>query len=194
MRALALPLLLLAAACGDDALPAGDAAVGPTPLGTCGEVERYPLLASPHQDPVEPDAWNSNPPTSGPHSPAWAAWDQYYAELARDHWVHNLEHGGVVIGYRCDADCPATVAELRAIVAALPPDDRCSAPLTHRALLVADPLLPDGVAVAASAWGVAYRGTCVDADALRDFYLANLGRASEDTCANGLPFTGVPLE
>ncbi len=194
MRASPVVLGLFVAACGDNtALPIGDASGGPEPFGTCGELQRYDVLPSPHQDPVEPDGWNSNPPTSGPHSPAWAAWDSYYADLARDHWVHNLEHGGVVIGYRCDAGCPAEVAQLRAIAAGLPDDGRCAVPLHHRVMVVADPLLPDGVMVAAAAWGVAYRATCVDDAALAAFFAANVGHASEDTCADGLAFTGEPL-
>jgi hypothetical protein len=193
-------LALALASCGDDratlaldAAPPADAAP-PEPLGICGQVQTFPTLPSPHQDPVPPGSWNSNPPTSGPHSPAWAQWDYHYPELTRDHWIHNLEHGGVVLGYRCDAPCPALVDELLAVVPTLEVDPRCVAPLAHRALVVGDPDLPDGVSVFAAAWGVAYTATCVDAETLRAFYAAHVAQAPEDTCAGGLTFTGAPIE
>jgi hypothetical protein len=44
-------------------------------------------------------AWNSNPPTSGPHHNEWAIWGFYDAEVPLVKSVHNLEHGGVVIHY-----------------------------------------------------------------------------------------------
>ena len=44
-------------------------------------------------------AWNSNPPTSGPHYNEWAVWGFYDEEVPLVKSVHNLEHGGVVIHY-----------------------------------------------------------------------------------------------
>ena len=44
-------------------------------------------------------AWNSNPPTSGPHYQEWAVWGFYDEEVPLVKSVHNLEHGGVVIHY-----------------------------------------------------------------------------------------------
>ena len=44
-------------------------------------------------------AWNSNPPTSGPHYGEWAVWRFYDEEVPLVKSVHNLEHGGVVIHY-----------------------------------------------------------------------------------------------
>lgn len=54
-------------------------------------------------------------PTSGPHvglSP-YQAYDQ---ELPAQNYLHNLEHGGVVISYRPDTD-PATVQKLKGLFA-----------------------------------------------------------------------------
>jgi hypothetical protein len=45
---------------------------------------------------------NSNPPASGPHNPVPAD-DGIYApgnEPAKEHWVHSLEHGRVLIQYK----------------------------------------------------------------------------------------------
>lgn len=48
------------------------------------------------------DGYNSNPPTSGPHSSQAANWGVSEAELPKEVPVHNMEHGGVVIWYNCD--------------------------------------------------------------------------------------------
>ncbi len=50
----------------------------------------------------EHDEYNSNPPTSGPHSGP-ANWGVYAEPVAYERQVHNLEHGGVIIHYHPDA-------------------------------------------------------------------------------------------
>jgi hypothetical protein len=59
----------------------------------------------------------------------------------------------VVLAHRCDAGCPDEVSQLEATVLALPQDATCDAPVRTRALVVADPLLPEDRTVAAIAWG-----------------------------------------
>jgi len=44
-------------------------------------------------------AYNSNPPTSGPHYAQPAKWGVYDKELADEQLIHNLEHGGIWISY-----------------------------------------------------------------------------------------------
>jgi hypothetical protein len=60
------------------------------------------------------------PPTSGPHWPVWAKWGVYQEPIPEEVFVHNLEHGGIVILYRCSTPCPETVQELQETFAALP--------------------------------------------------------------------------
>ncbi len=61
------------------------------------------------------------PPTSGPHWPAWARWGVYTTPVPEEAFVHNLEHGGIVILYDCAGPCPDVVRQLQETVAALPP-------------------------------------------------------------------------
>lgn len=61
------------------------------------------------------------PPTSGPHWPQWASWGVSPAPVREEVLVHNLEHGGVVILYRCDGPCPDLLRDLEATFRALPP-------------------------------------------------------------------------
>ena len=61
-----------------------------------------------------PTAYNSTPPTSGPHYPFLARWGVHTEPLPDELQVHNLEDGGVVIQYRCDEPCPELVEQLTA--------------------------------------------------------------------------------
>ncbi len=45
--------------------------------------------------------YNSNPPTSGPHSAQWEKPGAYDRVLADGRLIHSLEHGYVVISYNC---------------------------------------------------------------------------------------------
>ncbi len=59
--------------------------------------------------------YNSDPPTSGPHTPYLAKWGVHDRPVAKEEQVHNLEDGGVIIQYNCPEGCPALVEKLKAI-------------------------------------------------------------------------------
>ncbi|MFO0574969.1 MAG: DUF3105 domain-containing protein [Polyangia bacterium] len=128
-------------------------------------------------------SYGTNPPASGPHYPVWGRWGEHTQPLPRGNYVHNLEHGGVVLLYRCDAGCPDTVAALRGLLESWPQDPACQAPVRSRLVLTPDPLLD--VPVAAAAWQNIYRADCVDLPSLRAFITAHYDRAPESLCADG---------
>jgi hypothetical protein len=53
-------------------------------------------------EPKEGFAYNSFPPTSGPHHPQYAIWNLYDRPVQQLRLIHNLEHGGVVVQYGKD--------------------------------------------------------------------------------------------
>jgi hypothetical protein len=57
-----------------------------------------PNVDSPHV------AYNSYPPTSGPHVTDLAEWGIHLKPIPKEIQVHNLEHGGVIIQYNRSAD------------------------------------------------------------------------------------------
>ena len=59
-----------------------------------------------------PGKYGHYPPTSGPHWPRVAAWGMHDEEVPPEIWVHNLEHGGIVILYRCEIPCPDLIRQL----------------------------------------------------------------------------------
>ena len=61
--------------------------------------------------------WDSNPPSSGAHFPAWAAYQAFTTAVPRGFYVHNLEHGSVVLLFNCAlsaSDSSSQPASLRA--------------------------------------------------------------------------------
>jgi hypothetical protein len=78
--------------------------------------ERFSDLGNDHiQTASDPHvAYNSDPPTSGPHLPYIAPWGVHTRPIPLELQVHNLEDGGVVVQYNCT--CPELVDKLRGIV------------------------------------------------------------------------------
>ena len=102
---------------------------------------QYPNQGQEHISPSQQHvAYNSNPPTSGPHYAEPAPWGIKDQPLPDEQLVHNLEHGGIVIEYNCPDGCPDLVAQLRdlasgyrskVILAPRPnPDVKCRITLT----------------------------------------------------------------
>ena len=60
------------------------------------------------------EAYNTDPPTSGPHLPYIAPWGVHTRPIQIELQVHNLEDGGVVIQYNCE--CSDLAEQLKKIV------------------------------------------------------------------------------
>jgi hypothetical protein len=153
-------------------------------------VDAPTLLPRNHVAIGTPVAYDSNPPSSGPHYPIWAAYQEYSTPVDRRYYVHNEEHGTIVFLYNCAAadggDCAGVVQTLESAMAALPDDALCTAAndgVRVRALITPDPLLD--VPVAAAAWGWTYRAACADLGSLVSFALAHYGQGPEMICGNG---------
>ncbi len=62
-----------------------------------------------------PVAYNSSPPTSGPHYQSIARWGVHAEPIPDELMVHNLEDGGVGIWYDCPDDCSELEDQLQSI-------------------------------------------------------------------------------
>jgi hypothetical protein len=147
-----------------------------------------PLLPATHVQIGTPIEWDSNPPSSGPHYPIWAAYAAYSSPVPRGYYVHDLEHGAIVFLYNCGdaASCPDVVAALTAASNSIPDDPLCSAAgqgVRVRTVITPDPLLD--VPVAAAAWGFTYKAQCADLPTLIEFANAHYGQGPETLCTNG---------
>jgi hypothetical protein len=102
-------------------------------------------------------------------------WGPYPNGLPRERWVHNLEHGGIVLLYNCPSGCDDVVGELTTIYSATPVDRFNE----QRILIVPDTLMPHKVA--ALAWRWRWQGDAVDMATIRCFINARYDRAPEST-------------
>jgi hypothetical protein len=176
---------------GDD----GDASTEADAAFDCGTaIVEFPTIASPHIPVCSPISYDTNPPTSGPHYPIWAAYQTYTEPVPRGFYVHDLEHGGIVIAYNCPSGCDAELAQLASFLDARSPDPTCTPPVKFRVVVTPDPLIP--TPFAAAAWGWALTSQCFDFAALGPFMDAHYRMAPEDFCSDGVdvtsPDAGIP--
>ena len=123
--------------------------------------------------------YENAPPAGGDHDPCWAVWGVHDEVLEARHWVHNLEHGGVVFLYDCPAGCPDEIDTLEQLVASLP----------NWALLTRFPGLQRRFDVLSANHRLLM--DCVDEAALTSFYETNKGHSTE-SITSGPPAQCLP--
>ncbi len=176
MKLQALPIIVLLAsgpwlACDS----AGQTSGGSSTLA----VETYTAAPAVHV-PVGTDiAYASTPPCIGDHFPTWSAWGASSDPVEPGYFVHNLEHGGVVLLYDCPDGCADVVAALGAFAASVPDDDGGA----FRYIL--SPYSGMSTRIAAVAWGVVYRADTVETADLDEFVAAHYRHGPEDVAAAG---------
>ncbi|HEY2509872.1 MAG TPA: DUF3105 domain-containing protein [Polyangiaceae bacterium] len=161
------------------------------PQGTCAAVEeQHPIEGYTHVTVCSPVSYDTKPPSSGNHYPIWTAYKTYTTPVPEGFYVHNLEHGGIVLTYNCPNGCDADVAAAQAMLDALPTDPICTSQgstARRRSVMTPDPNLD--VPFAASAWGWTLRANCFDADAFQSFALRHYDQGREDICSDGTDVT-----
>lgn len=142
--------------------------------GACVE-ETVPSIGAEH---VEGQVdYPDYPPSSGDHDACWAEWGVHAEAVPAENWVHNLEHGGVVLLHGTGADGTtagaADVEAAAAWVATLPEGRALMTPAEE----------PMAQPWAVVAWQYRLQLGCWDQDAVAAFFEAHAGNAPEDTTA-----------
>jgi len=175
-RTLAIVVWLAACASGCESaglgnLPEVDAGLICSHCNGCAEalpIEGRPVHVT------GPVNYTQVPPVGGPHHSCWSDWGVFDAEVPPERWVHNLEHGGVVLLYHCD-DCETELEQLRAFVGA-----------HARTLLSPYAQLP--TRFAAVAWGHRMLSDCYDPASWQTFYETRVARAPESIAEPPPPY------
>jgi hypothetical protein len=162
------------------------------PFGPCHAIaEQHPIEGANHVPECSYVAYQTLPPSSGNHYPIWGAYKTYTLPLPEGYWVHDLEHGAVVLTYQCDdAGCADEVAAAQQVMDDVADDPICSGTgVNHRLVMTPDPRLD--VRFAASAWGWTLRADCFDPVAFGAFIDAHYGQGPEAICSNGADPVGT---
>ena len=123
--------------------------------------------------------YESNPPASGPHysgfglAPVAAG---FYEEALRpERWVHNLEHGYVVVLYDCPGDCdPSFLAQLQSPFNDTPPSKFGTRKMVITRYAGLQP------SIMAVAWDVQRDFDTFDNDGILAFYVRRVDQGPED--------------
>lgn len=124
-----------------------------------------------------PLTFGTRPPTSGAH---YAAWYPSYGvvdqEVSPGNWVHNLEHGAIVLLYNCPGGCPELVSQLREMHPTLPRGKNARRGVPR---MLAIPYADMDRRIAVIAWGRILELDELDQAQILQFYEAYLDRGPE---------------
>jgi len=171
---------------GNDTCPtAGASPYSPMPPGTNGgTVVGQAMDEMPHIH-VAPPArvqYNHDPPTSGCHysisGQAPVNPGVYGQEIQPEYWVHNLEHGYVVVLYNCPQGCPDDVQKLIAWRKALPADPAGQGIIKYAKVLVL-PWHTMAKKFAAVSWDYYQGFDALDISQIQAFYDNHVGHSPE---------------
>ncbi|MBI3978653.1 MAG: DUF3105 domain-containing protein [Chloroflexi bacterium] len=139
--------------------------------------ENVPLEGNTHVPVGQPVQYKSYPPTSGTHYPNWANYGFSDREIPEGEWIHDLEHGAVVVLYKCEGGptgCPDLVNQLKDVYATFPPGKH------GKVKMVITPYTRMDNPVTLVAWGWREKLDRFDKDRVLRFYKAHVDHGPED--------------
>jgi hypothetical protein len=171
--------VLLTAACGPTAAPV---AVDPnsipaSPVATSQPAQEIaiPDEGNDHVSEGTEVAYQNNPPASGPHYAVVLQYGLYEGEdIPAPYWVHSLEHGAIVVLYKCDQPCPDLVQSLGDMLDLFP-----LSKWDNRKIVIV-PYRQMDAPLMAVAWNVQMPLEQFEPQALIDFYSRHVDQGPED--------------
>jgi hypothetical protein len=167
-------------------------AVSPAPGATprLGQVTRD--LGRNHVETGSSVTYEFCPPTSGSHYNASRLGPippVFYGKddtTVPEGWIHNLEHGAMVVLYRCPEGCTTDAqTTLSGLQQQLPASPLCAFPPGANVVVTRFDQMP--TPYAALVWGRVYFLDSLDVGAITTFYAQSGDRAPEPQCAQAAP-------
>lgn len=109
-------------------------------------------------------AYNSNPPTSGPHYEQPSRWGVSQAELPDEQLIHNLEHGGIWISYIGIDDSTKSALEKIA---------------NSKSKVIVEPRAKNDAPIALASWGRLLKLEKFDEQTILNFIKSNKNQSPE---------------
>ena len=148
--------------------------------------QQIPQMPHAHVAPPARVQYNHNPPTSGCHynlgyGKAPIAAGFYATHVDAEYWVHNLEHGYIVIVYNCPSGCADDVRAIRQWMAVQGPDPGLQSVAGKQAYakIIAIPWAFDHK-FAAISWDYYDPMDRLDIDEIDRFYKNHIGESPEN--------------
>ncbi len=170
--------------------PTASRSVAPGETPRLGQVTRD--LGRTHVEAKASVTYEFCPPTSGSHfnaarlgpiAPVFYGKDD---STEPEGWIHNLEHGAMVVLYRCPEGC-GTEAQtaLGALEQQLPASPLCGFPPGANVVVTRFDQMP--TPYAAVVWGRVFFLDSLDVSAITTFYAQSADRAPEPQCQQAVP-------
>jgi hypothetical protein len=183
-------------ACTTMLQPAAPASAEPGQTPRLGQVTRD--LGRNHVETGTSVTYGFCPPTSGSHynaarlGPIPAVFYDKDNTTVPEGWIHDLEHGAMVVLYRCPEGCDATAqTALAGVQQQLPASPLCGFPPGSNVVVTRFDQLP--TPYAAVVWGRVFFLDTLDLGELTTFYGQSADRAPEPQCQQAQPgFTPSP--
>lgn len=125
--------------------------------------------------------YNSVPPSSGPHYDPLLPWEHITDPMRYEHFIHNLEDGGVVVYYQCEDDCAELEEQLNEVAGLYwqnaPPRNHVVIAKNDPSFLVNDQPLHQDISakIALVAWGRVLKLDEFDRAAVSEFIAKYVG-------------------
>ena len=128
----------------------------------------------PDTQPITADPAGHYPPVFGNHYDTPRPPNVYDSPVPEGNFIHDLEHGGIVILYNCPSGCPDEVNQFKGLLNSLPRSRDF-----NEVKLVVSPNSKIQAPIALLAWDYEQDLQSYDADAIRAFYVAHLDKGPE---------------
>ena len=102
------------------AIVLGIRALGQGPVAETADRIRITDEGRKHVSEGSNPTYSTNPPASGDHYPVWSRYGVFREPVEPGYWVHNLEHGAIVLLYSCSNNCDTVVAKIEEVYSSLP--------------------------------------------------------------------------
>jgi hypothetical protein len=118
--------------------------------------------------------YKNSPPSSGTHFPQWLKYGVYAQPIPPGYWIHNLEHGAVVVLFKCDTNCQDIGAQVLKVYQTMRPSKY------GEVKMIGIPYndMPRNFTVVA--WGRVDDFDTLDAERIQNFYEAFVDKGPED--------------